>query len=158
MDVWYRNFKGYTSRCVAPYHHGLRRLPAYLQQLVMESNGKSVDRHGQPLTYATSEVVWGEPGVNGQHAFFQMLHQGTDVIPVEFILFKGLPLRDAGQLSPAVQDDAAPSAPDVAGQRAGAGTGADVGQDHRAGGPGGRADRVQTAGAAGHCAPPHLPG
>ena len=104
MDVWYRNFKGYTSRCVAPYHHGLRRLPAYLQQLVMESNGKSVDRHGQPLTYATSEVVWGEPGVNGQHAFFQMLHQGTDVIPVEFILFKGLPLRDAGQLSPAVQE------------------------------------------------------
>jgi glucose-6-phosphate isomerase len=104
MDVWYRNFKGYTSRCVAPYHHGLRRLPAYLQQLVMESNGKSVDRHGQPLTYATSEVVWGEPGVNGQHAFFQMLHQGTDVIPVEFILFKGLPVRDAGQLSPAVQD------------------------------------------------------
>lgn len=103
MDVWYRNFKGYTSRCVAPYHHGLRRLPAYLQQLVMESNGKGVDRHGQPLTYATSEVVWGEPGVNGQHAFFQMLHQGTDVIPVEFILFKGLPLRDAGQLSPAVQ-------------------------------------------------------
>ena len=103
MDVWYRNFKGYTSRCVAPYHHGLRRLPAYLQQLVMESNGKSVDRDGQPLPYATSEVVWGEPGVNGQHAFFQMLHQGSDVIPVEFILFKGLPLRDAEQLSPAVQ-------------------------------------------------------
>lgn len=104
LDVWYRNFKGYTSRCVAPYHHGLRRLPAYLQQLVMESNGKSVDREGRPLTYATSEVVWGEPGVNGQHAFFQMLHQGTDVIPVEFILFKRLPLREAGQLSTTVQD------------------------------------------------------
>lgn len=103
LDVWYRNFKGYTSRCVAPYHHGLRRLPAYLQQLVMESNGKSVDHDGQPLPYATSEVVWGEPGVNGQHAFFQMLHQGTDVIPVEFILFKRLPLREADQQSVEVQ-------------------------------------------------------
>lgn len=104
MDVWNRNFKGYTSRCVAPYHHGLRRLPAYLQQLVMESNGKGVDRDGQPLTYATSEVVWGEPGVNGQHAFFQMLHQGSDVIPVEFILFKRLPLPMAEQHSPAVRE------------------------------------------------------
>ncbi|MGE5451390.1 MAG: glucose-6-phosphate isomerase [Acidobacteriota bacterium] len=88
LDVWYRNFHGYGSRCVAPYHHGLRRLPTYLQQLVMESNGKGVDAHGQPLGYSTSEVVWGEPGTNGQHAFFQMLHQGTDVIPVDFILIK----------------------------------------------------------------------
>ncbi|MDE2593450.1 MAG: glucose-6-phosphate isomerase [Burkholderiales bacterium] len=88
LDVWYRNFHGYASRCVAPYHHGLRRLPTYLQQLVMESNGKGVDSHGQALTYSTSEVVWGEPGTNGQHAFFQMLHQGTDVIPVDFILIK----------------------------------------------------------------------
>jgi len=88
MDVWNRNFHGYTSRCVSPYYHGLRRLPAYLQQLVMESNGKGVDAQGQALTYATSDVVWGEPGTNGQHAFFQMLHQGTDVIPVEFILVK----------------------------------------------------------------------
>ncbi|MFT4191626.1 MAG: glucose-6-phosphate isomerase [Comamonas sp.] len=86
LDVWYRNFHGFSSRCVAPYHHGLRRFPAYLQQLEMESNGKRVDRHGQPVAYGTSPVVWGEPGTNGQHAFFQMLHQGTDVVPVEFIV------------------------------------------------------------------------
>ncbi|CAN5914974.1 glucose-6-phosphate isomerase [soil metagenome] len=88
MDVWYRNFHGFTSRSMAPYHQGLKRLPAYLQQLEMESNGKRVDLNGEPLTYATSPVVWGEPGTNGQHAYFQMLHQGTDVIPVEFILVK----------------------------------------------------------------------
>jgi glucose-6-phosphate isomerase len=88
IDVWYRNFHGFTSRSVAPYHQGLRRLPAYLQQLEMESNGKSVDLDGQPLPFATSPVVWGEPGTNGQHAYFQMLHQGTDVIPVEFVLVK----------------------------------------------------------------------
>ena len=88
LDVWYRNFHGFTSRSVAPYHQGLRRLPAYLQQLEMESNGKGVDRAGDPLSYATSPVVWGEAGTNGQHAYFQMLHQGTDVIPVEFIAVK----------------------------------------------------------------------
>lgn len=85
LDVWYRNFHGFASRCVVPYHQGLARLPAYLQQLEMESNGKSVDRDGEALPYATSPVVWGEPGTNAQHAFFQMLHQGSDVIPVEFI-------------------------------------------------------------------------
>jgi glucose-6-phosphate isomerase len=85
LDVWYRNFHGFTSRSVAPYHQGLKRLPAYLQQLEMESNGKRVDMEGQPLPLGTSPVVWGEPGTNGQHAYFQMLHQGTDVIPVEFI-------------------------------------------------------------------------
>ena len=88
LDVWYRNFHGYTSRCVAPYHAFLKRLPAYLQQLEMESNGKRVDKNGKALAYATSPVVWGEPGTNGQHAFFQMLHQGTDVIPMEFITVK----------------------------------------------------------------------
>lgn len=88
LDVWYRNFHGFGSRSVAPYHQGLKRLPAYLQQLEMESNGKRVDRDGQPLPYATSPVVWGEPGTNGQHAYFQMLHQGSDVIPVEFIAVK----------------------------------------------------------------------
>ena len=88
LDVWYRNFHGFTSRSIAPYHQGLKRLPAYLQQLEMESNGKCVDLAGQPLPYGTSLVVWGEPGTNGQHAYFQMLHQGTDVIPVEFILVK----------------------------------------------------------------------
>ncbi len=88
IDVWYRNFHRFTSRSVAPYHQGLKRLPAYLQQLEMESNGKRVDLDGDLLPYATSPVVWGEPGTNGQHAYFQMLHQGTDVIPVEFILVK----------------------------------------------------------------------
>ncbi|MDH5541017.1 MAG: glucose-6-phosphate isomerase [Rhizobacter sp.] len=88
IDVWYRNFHGFTSRSVAPYHQGLKRLPAYLQQLEMESNGKCVDEDGRALSFATSPVVWGEPGTNGQHAYFQMLHQGSDVIPVEFILVK----------------------------------------------------------------------
>ncbi|MES2960506.1 MAG: glucose-6-phosphate isomerase [Pseudomonadota bacterium] len=85
LDVWYRNFHGFTSRSVAPYHQGLARLPAYLQQLEMESNGKRVDMSGAALPLATSPVIWGEPGTNGQHAYFQMLHQGSDVIPVEFI-------------------------------------------------------------------------
>ncbi len=88
LDVWYRDFHGFSSRSVAPYHQGLARLPAYLQQLEMESNGKRVDLDGEPLPFGTSPVVWGEPGTNGQHAYFQMLHQGTDRIPVEFIAVK----------------------------------------------------------------------
>lgn len=88
LDIWYRNFHGFTSRCIAPYHSALRRLPAYLQQLEMESNGKQVDGEGQPLPFGTSPVLWGEPGTNGQHAYFQMLHQGTDVVPLEFIAVK----------------------------------------------------------------------
>ena len=85
LDVWYRNFHRFTSRGIAPYHSALRRLPAYLQQLEMESNGKQVDMAGKPMTFGTSPVLWGEPGTNGQHAYFQMLHQGTDVVPLEFI-------------------------------------------------------------------------
>jgi glucose-6-phosphate isomerase len=88
LDVWYRNFHGFTSRSIAPYHSALRRLPAYLQQLEMESNGKRVDAQGDALPFATSPVLWGEPGTNGQHAYFQMLHQGTDVVPVEFVAVK----------------------------------------------------------------------
>ena len=88
LDVWYRNFHHFTSRSIAPYHSALRRLPAYLQQLEMESNGKQVDLAGRPLPYGTSPVLWGEPGTNGQHAYFQMLHQGTDVVPVEFVAVK----------------------------------------------------------------------
>ncbi len=88
LDVWYRNFLHYTSRSIAPYHSALRRVPAYLQQLEMESNGKRVDRNGQTLPYGTSPVLWGEPGTNGQHAYFQMLHQGTDIVPLEFIAVK----------------------------------------------------------------------
>ncbi len=88
IDVWYRNFHGFGSRSIAPYHSALRRLPAFLQQLEMESNGKCVDAQGRPVGFATSPVLWGEPGTNGQHAYFQMLHQGTDVVPVEFIAVK----------------------------------------------------------------------
>jgi len=85
LDVWYRNFHRFTSRSIAPYHSGLKRLPAYLQQLEMESNGKQVDLDGELLDFGTSPVLWGEPGTNGQHAYFQMLHQGSDVVPLEFV-------------------------------------------------------------------------
>ena len=85
LDVWYRNFYGFTSRCVAPYHASMCRYAAYLQQLEMESNGKRVALDGSTLTYATSPAIWGEPGTNGQHAFFQMLHQGADVLPLEIV-------------------------------------------------------------------------
>ena len=88
LDVWYRNFLHYTSRCIAPYHSALKRFAPYLQQLEMESNGKQVDHAGNALPYGTSPVLWGEPGTNGQHAFFQMLHQGTDVVPLEFVAVK----------------------------------------------------------------------
>ncbi|MDO4705139.1 MAG: glucose-6-phosphate isomerase [Comamonadaceae bacterium] len=88
LDVWYRNFHGLATRCIAPYSHGLRRLPAYLQQLEMESNGKGCDSAGQPLPIATAPVVWGEAGTNGQHAFFQLIHQGPQIIPVEFIVVR----------------------------------------------------------------------
>ena len=91
LDVWYRNFHRFASRCITPYHSGLCRLPAYLQQLEMESNGKRVDKDGQALPFDTSPVLWGEPGTNGQHAYFQMLHQGTERVPVEFIA-----VREAG--------------------------------------------------------------
>lgn len=85
LGVWYRGFFGSASVSVAPYAQALARLPAYLQQLEMESNGKSVTRDGQPVDTPTCPVIWGEPGTNGQHAFFQLLHQGTDLIPVDFI-------------------------------------------------------------------------
>ncbi|MCZ2104985.1 MAG: glucose-6-phosphate isomerase [Comamonadaceae bacterium] len=92
LDVYCRNICGLPSRCVAPYSAGLRRLPAYLQQLEMESNGKRVTREGVQLAVQSAPIVWGEAGTNGQHAYFQMLHQGPDVIPVEFIA-----LREAGR-------------------------------------------------------------
>ena len=88
LDVWYRNFHAFSSRSIAPYSQPLRRLPAYLQQLEMESNGKRVDAQGQTLPFDTAPVLWGEPGTNGQHAYFQLLHQGTCVVPVEFIAVK----------------------------------------------------------------------
>ncbi len=86
VELWNRNFLKLPTRCVAPYHHGLRLLPAYLQQLEMESNGKSVTREGMSMEVETCGVIWGEAGTNAQHSFFQMLHQGTQVVPVEFIL------------------------------------------------------------------------
>ncbi|MES2632911.1 MAG: glucose-6-phosphate isomerase [Pseudomonadota bacterium] len=95
LDVWYRNFHGFASRSIAPYHSHLKRLPAYLQQLEMESNGKRVDAQGRAMSVETSPVLWGEPGTNGQHAYFQMLHQGTQVTPVEFIAVKQ-PAHDLG--------------------------------------------------------------
>lgn len=85
VGYWHRAISGYTSRAVIPYDQRLARLPAYLQQLDMESNGKGVTIDGKPVSGPTGPVVWGEPGTNGQHAFFQLLHQGTDTIPVEFI-------------------------------------------------------------------------
>lgn len=85
VEVLNRNGFGYASRAVIPYLQQLSRFPAYLQQLEMESNGKRADVDGEAVQVATSPVVWGEPGTNGQHAFFQLLHQGTDVVPVDFI-------------------------------------------------------------------------
>ncbi len=85
LGVWYRNFYGAESQAILPYDQYLHRFPAYLQQLDMESNGKSVDRHGQMITYQTGPVIWGEPGTNGQHAFYQLIHQGTQFIPCDFL-------------------------------------------------------------------------
>ncbi|HLF21137.1 MAG TPA: glucose-6-phosphate isomerase [Aestuariivirga sp.] len=86
LGVWHRNICKYPSRAIIPYDQRLLRLPAYLQQLDMESNGKRVTKQGVPAKAATGPVVWGEPGTNGQHAFFQLLHQGTDIVPVEFLI------------------------------------------------------------------------
>jgi len=85
VGLWYRNFFGTASLSIAPYHQDLAHFPAYLQQLEMESNGKRVAIDGTPLDYSTCPVIWGDVGTNGQHAFFQLLHQGTDLIPVDFI-------------------------------------------------------------------------
>jgi len=86
LEIWYRNLFGATSRAVLPYDHALRLFPDYLRQLEMESNGKRVGRTGVPLSCATAPVVWGAPGIDGQHAFFQALHQGGRLIPSEFIV------------------------------------------------------------------------
>ena len=87
LNIWYRNFHGVATHAVLPYSQDLSRFPAYLQQLTMESNGKSVLIDGSPVPTATGEVFWGEPGTNGQHAFFQLMHQGTSMIPADFIGF-----------------------------------------------------------------------
>jgi len=87
LGVWYNNFFGAESHAVLPYDQYLSRFPAYLQQLDMESNGKRVTRGGQSITYQTGPLIWGEPGTNGQHAFYQLIHQGTKLIPCDFIGF-----------------------------------------------------------------------
>lgn len=87
INVWYVNFCGADSHAVLPYDQHLHRFPAYLQQLTMESNGKSVRWDGSPVTTETGEIFWGEPGTNGQHAFYQLIHQGTRLIPADFLAF-----------------------------------------------------------------------
>ena len=87
LNVWYNNFFGAQTHAVLPYSHRLARFPAYLQQLTMESNGKSVRLDGTPVHGQTGEIFWGEPGTNGQHAFYQLIHQGTKLIPADFIAF-----------------------------------------------------------------------
>ena len=88
IGVYERNILGYPATAVLPYSQALSRFPAHLQQLDMESNGKSVNRFGEPLEYVTGPVIFGEPGTNGQHSFYQLLHQGTDIVPLQFIGFR----------------------------------------------------------------------
>ena len=95
LGVWYNNFFNAQSHAVLPYDQYLQRFPAYLQQADMESNGKGVDRSGRVVEYQTGPVIWGEPGTNGQHAFYQLLHQGTKLVPADFIGF-ARSLNDAG--------------------------------------------------------------
>ncbi|MBD0258337.1 MAG: glucose-6-phosphate isomerase, partial [Cytophagales bacterium] len=85
IGIWYNNFFGAQTEAILPYDQYLHRFPAYFQQGNMESNGKSVDRNGQPVDYETGPIIWGEPGTNGQHAFYQLIHQGTKLIPCDFI-------------------------------------------------------------------------
>jgi len=87
LNIWYNNFFGSQTHAVLPYSQRLARFPAYLQQLTMESNGKSVRGDGSPVWGQTGEIFWGEPGTNGQHAFYQLIHQGTKLIPADFIAF-----------------------------------------------------------------------
>ena len=88
IGVYERNVLGYPSTAVLPYSQALSRFPAHLQQLDMESNGKSVNRFGEPVNYPTGPVIFGEPGTNGQHSFYQLLHQGTDIVPLQFVGFR----------------------------------------------------------------------
>ncbi len=99
LNVWYTNFLGAQAHAVLPYAQQLSRFAAYLQQLTMESNGKSVRWDGSPVTSETGEIFWGEPGTNGQHAFYQLIHQGTRLIPADFIGFANpaYPLKDGGR-------------------------------------------------------------
>jgi glucose-6-phosphate isomerase len=88
LSIWYNNFFGAESEALIPYTQYLQKLAPYLQQGIMESNGKSIGRDGKPVNYQTGTIIWGEPGTNSQHAFFQLIHQGTKLIPTDFIGFK----------------------------------------------------------------------
>ena len=88
IGIYERNVQEYPSTAILPYSQALSRFPAHLQQLDMESNGKSVNRFGEPIDYVTGPVIFGEPGTNGQHSFYQLLHQGTDIVPLQFIAFE----------------------------------------------------------------------
>ena len=121
LAVWYNDFFGAQTVAVLPYEQYLKRFPAYLQQLTMESNGKHVTLDGATVDYQTGPIFWGEPGTNGQHSFYQLIHQGTKLIPCDFIAF----LPDA--------QSARPSSRHADGQRLRAGRGAGVRQDARAG-------------------------
>jgi glucose-6-phosphate isomerase len=88
IGFYERNVLGYESTAILPYSQALSRFPAHLQQLDMESNGKSVNRFGEAIDYVTGPVIFGEPGTNGQHSFYQLLHQGTNIVPLQFIGFK----------------------------------------------------------------------
>ena len=88
IGIYERNVQGFPATAVLPYSQALSRFPAHLQQLDMESNGKSVDRYGKPVSYVTGPVIFGEPGTNGQHSFYQLLHQGTDIVPLQFVGFR----------------------------------------------------------------------
>ena len=94
IGIYERNVLGYPSTAVLPYSQALSRFPAHLQQLDMESNGKSVNRFGEPIDYVTGPVIFGEPGTNGQHSFYQLLHQGTDIVPLQFIGFRNSQLEN----------------------------------------------------------------
>src|SRR4029434_9734550 len=96
LAVWYSSFWGAETVAVLPYEQYLKRFPAYLQQLTMESNGKSVTRDGKRVTHDTGPVYWGEPGTNGQHSFYQLIHQDTRLIPCDFIAF-AQPLSPLGE-------------------------------------------------------------
>jgi glucose-6-phosphate isomerase len=88
LAVWNRNFLGYQTLALIPYCRALRRFPAHIQQVAMESNGKHIDRAGNRVSFETGEIIWGEPGTNAQHSFYQLIHQGTSIIPLEFVGFR----------------------------------------------------------------------
>ena len=121
LTVWYNDFFGAQTVAVLPYDQYLKRFPAYLQQLTMESNGKHVTLDGAEVDYQTGPIYWGEPGTNGQHSFYQLIHQGTKLIPCDFIAF-GQSLNPLGR----------PPRP-AAGQRLRPGRGAGLRQDRRGG-------------------------